>query len=286
MPIPKALANKKTKAKRAKSLNVVEIIRDGRIFWQTDSKIPEIIQAGLGFEEIEEGIFEVERPKSTYLPEFCRKIEGFGFKINRIKQQRVISQVAPDLDKEDQTEGKIKLKNYLEAKDAAAKAKEESDSKKEELRNWMIINGVPKDPSHPYARVAKIGDYTVHNSWVKGRETKWDDRNTSVVEDWSVKEGFANEVVQVIVYKTISYSEYNDYGVPEGFEGQIVIKKDAYDWYVRIGAVPDNVHDSFESRSKGYYGVKVVETKESSCSNCVNEIKKTQKFCGECGHKQ
>jgi hypothetical protein len=273
-----------TAKKKLKNLNTIEIIREGRIFWQTDTKIPDTMQANLGFEEVESGIFEVERPKSSELPAFGRSIESFGFKVKRTEQQEVISQVS--LGDDERSEGEKKLQTYRDAKQAAADAKDASDIARDGLKDWMVDNAAPKDPAHPDARVANIGGFKVHNSWVNGRETKWDDRDHSPVADWAVEEGTADELVQVIVHKTIPYSEYDQNGIPEGYEGSVAIDKDTYDWYVRIGAVPKDLHDAFEARGKGYYGVKIYETKEMACGNCGAEVKKTQKFCGECGQPQ
>jgi hypothetical protein len=133
--------------------------------------------------------------------------------------------------------------------------------------------------------VAQIGTHRVHNSWVKGRETKFDDRDHKPVGDWAIENDCADELVTVILHKTVSYEEFAKSGVPEGFEGNINIDHDVYDWYAKIGAVPTDIHDAFEARGKGYYGVKVYETKEFGCPSCGHKMGKTQKFCGECGTK-
>jgi hypothetical protein len=283
MPVSKAVATGK-KPLKAKSLKVVELIRDGGFFWQTDVKIPETMQNKLGWKEVDTGIFEVERPRQAKLADFGHEIEGFGFKIKRIERQEVVA--SPTLKDEEKTEGETKLHDYLEAKDEAATAKTASEAARDILKDWMVGNAAPKDPAHPDARLAQIGGYKVHNSWVKGRETKWDDRDHKPIGDWAIEEGCAEEMVKVILHKTISFDDYKVEGVPEGFEGSISIDPDVYEYYSRIGAVPKDINDAFEGRGRGYYGVKVYETKELSCTSCGMTVKKTQKFCGECGQPQ
>jgi hypothetical protein len=283
MPVSKAIATGAKKPK-LKSLKVVEVIRDGSFYWQTEGKIPATMQTKQGWAADADGVFEVERPKTTELPAFGREIEGFGFKVKRIEQQQVVA--APTLDAAEKSEGELKLTSYLDKKDAAARAKEDSDEARDELKDWLVANGSPKDPAHPDARVAQIGTHKVHNSWVNGRQTQWDDRDHKPVSDWAIDEGCADEMVQVIIHKTISYSDYEMEGIPEGFEGSVTIDPDVYEYHTRIGAVPREIHDAFENRGAGYYGIKVYETKELACTNCGAKVKKTQKFCGECGNKQ
>jgi hypothetical protein len=269
---------------KIKSLKVIEVIRDGDYFWQTDGKIPATMQTKLGWKEIDDGIFEVQRPRPTELVSYAREVEAFGFKIKRTEQQQVVA--SPVLEDEEKTEGETKLKMYLDAKDEAAQAKETSDDMRDELKGWMVEHAAPKDPAHPDARIAQIGKHKVHNSWVNGRETKWDDRDHKPVGDWAIGEGCADELVQVVIHRTVTFSEYEDQGIPDGFEGNIAIDPDVYDFYVRTGAVPKEIHDAFESRGNGYYGVKVYETKDTSCGNCGSKVAKTAKFCGECGQPQ
>ena len=183
------------------------------------------------------------------------------------------------------TEGEGILKAYNDAKEAEKAAKDLKDEKRGDLQGWLKDNGAPKDPAHDDARVAQIGTHKVHNSWVKGRETKFDDRDHKPVGDWAIENECADEMVQVIIHKTVSYEEFAKEGVPEGFEGNINIDPDVYEWYAKIGAVPPDVHDAFEARGNGYYAVKVYETKEFSCPSCGHKMGKTQKFCGECGTK-
>jgi hypothetical protein len=271
-------------ATKIKSLKVIEVIRDGDFFWQTDAKIPATMQSTLGWKEIDDGIFEVQRPDRAAIAAYGREVEAFGFKIKRTEQQKVVA--APVLEDEDKTEGVTKLKLYLDAKDEAAKAKETSEEHRDDLKEWMVEHAAPKDPAHPDARIAQIGKHKVHNSWVNGRETKWDDRDHKAVGDWAIGEDCANELVQVVIHKTVTFAEYGEQGIPDGFEGNISIDPDVYDFYVRTGAVPKEIHDAFEARGKGYYGVKVYETKDTSCGNCGSKVAKTAKFCGECGNKQ
>ena len=269
---------------KIKGLKVIEIIRDGDYFWQTDAKIPATMQTKLGWKEVDDGIFEVNRPPRSGLAAYGREVEAFGFKIKRTEQQTVIA--APVLEDETKTEGQTKLDAYLLAKQVAADAKETSDDVRDELKGWMVANAAPKDPAHPDARIAQIGKHKVHNSWVNGRETKWDDRDHKSVGDWAIDEGCANELVQVVIHQTVTFSAYEEHGIPEGFEGNIAIDPDVYDLYVRTGAVPKEIHDAFEARGDGYYGVKVYETKDTSCVHCGSKVAKTAKFCGECGTKQ
>lgn len=271
-------------ASKIKSLKVIEIIRDGDYFWQTDTNIPATMQAKLGWKEVDDGIFEVNRPPRSGVVAYSREVESFGFKIKRTEQQQVIA--SPVLEDAEKTEGETKLDAYLLAKQVAADAKETSDDVRDELKAWMVEHAAPKDPAHADARIAQIGKYKVHNSWVKGRETKWDDRDHKPVGDWAIGEGCANELVQVVIHRTVTFSEYEDEGIPDGFEGNISIDPDVYDFYVRTGAVPKEVHDTFEARGNGYYGVKVYETKDTSCTNCGAKVPKKAKFCGECGTKQ
>jgi hypothetical protein len=273
----------KSDAKKVKSLKVFEQVRDGAIYWQTEAKIPATLEENLGFVQTEDGLFEVERPLAAELPDFARAIEGYGFKLKRLERREVVEASMPVDDA--LTEGETILKAYNTAKDAEKKAKETKDEKKGELQEWLQENGAPKDPAHDQARVAQIGTHKVHNSWVKGCETKFDDRDHKPVGDWAIENDCADELVQVIVHKTISYEEFAKNGVPEGFEGNINIDRDVYEWHAKIGAVPKDIHDSFEARGQGYYGVKVYETKEFGCPSCGHKMGKTQKFCGECGTK-
>jgi hypothetical protein len=237
----------------------------------------------LGWSDVGDGVFEVERPRTRDLPEFGRTIEGYGFKIKRLEQRSVIEAVIPK--PEALAAGESVLNTFLEKKQAAADAKTEADSARGELQDWLKVNGAPKDPAHEDARLAQIGTHKVHNSYVKGRETKWDDRDMKPVADWAIDEGCANEMVAVIVHKTIPFEDFEQNGVPEGFEAEMNIDADVYDYYVRVGAVPTEIHDAFEARGKGYYGVKVYQTKEFGCPSCGHKMSKTQKFCGECGTK-
>jgi hypothetical protein len=268
---------------KPKSLKVIEVIRDGDYFWQTDMKIPAPMQSKLGWKEVDDGVFEAQRPRPDALVDYGREVESFGFKIKRIEQQPKV--VAPVLGAVEKSEGEKKLQLYLDAKDEAAQAKETSDDMRDELKDWMVANAAPKDPAHPDARIAQIGKYKVHNSWVNGRETKWDDRDHKPVGEWAIQEGAAEDLVQVIIHRTVSFNEYENSGIPEGFKGTIQIDPDVYDFYVRTGAIPKNIHDAFEARSKGYYGVKVYETQATACDNCGTKVAKTAKFCGECGQK-
>jgi hypothetical protein len=285
MPVSKAVAEGKVpaNAKKKKSLKVFEVVREGRIFWQTDAKLPPTMVTNLGWAEAADGLFEIERPKTCNLPDFGRSIEGYGFNLKRLEQRKVVAAAVPK--DEALEEGKAVLDTYLQAKEAEKRAKEDAQEARGGLQDWLQDNGAPKDPAHPEARVAQIGTHKVHNSYVRGRETKWDDRDPDPVADWAEQDGHAEELVSVILHKTIPYEEYAKSGIPEGFEGTFNIDPDVYDYYVRIGAVPPDVHDSFENRGSGYYGVKVYETKEYACPNCDHKVGKTQKFCGECGTK-
>ena len=104
-------------AAKIKSLKVIEIIRDGDYFWQTDTKVPATMQTKLGGKEIDDGIFEVQRPRPTELVGYAREVEAFGFKIKRTEQQKVIA--SPVLEDEDKSEGEKRLQLYLDAKDEA-----------------------------------------------------------------------------------------------------------------------------------------------------------------------
>ena len=281
MPVSKSAS--KAAAKKAKSLKVFEIVREGRIFWQTDTKIPTTMAENLGWSEVGDGVFEVERPRTRDLPDFGRTIEGYGFKVKRLEQRSVVEAVIPK--PEALAAGETVLKTFLEKKQAATDAKTEADDARGELQDWLKDNGAPKDPAHEDARLAQIGTHRVHNSYVKGRETKWDDRDMKPVADWAIEEGCADEMVSVIFHKTVPFEHFDQNGVPEGFEAEMNIDADVYDYYVRIGAVPTEVHDAFEARGNGYYGVKVYQTKEFGCPSCGHKMSKTQKFCGECGTK-
>lgn len=269
---------------KIKTLKIIEVIRDGDYYWQTDAKIPGTMQTKLGWKEIDDDIFEVQRPPRSGLAAYGREVESFGFKIKITEQQKVIA--SPVLEDGEKTEGEKRLKLYLDAKDKAVQAKETSDDMRDELKGWMVANAAPKDPAHPDARIAQIGKHKVHNSWVNGRETKWDDRDHKPVGDWAIGEGCADELVQVVIHRTVSFSDYEENGIPDGFEGNIAIDPAVYDFYVRTGAIPKDIHDAFEARGDGYYGVKVYETKDTSCTNCGHKVAKTAKFCGECGNKQ
>ncbi len=283
MPVSKIDKKKEATPKKAKSLKVFEQVRGGAIFWQTESKIPALMADNLAFSQTEEGLWEVERPLAAELPEFARKIEGYGFKLKRLERREVVANAV--IEETALTEGETFLKEYQTAQDAVKAAEAVKDEKRGDLRGWLIDNGAPKDPAHDDARVAQIGTHRVHNSWVKGRETKFDDRNHEPVGDWAIENDCADEMVQVILHKTVSYEEFEKNGVPAGFEGSINIDPDVYEWYAKIGAIPPDIHDAFEARGKGYYGVKVYETKEFSCPSCGHTMGKTQKFCGECGTK-
>lgn len=283
MPVSKTDKTKGPPGSKAKSLKVFEQVRDGSIFWQTETKIPDTMADNLGFTQTEEGIWEVERPLAADVPDFARSIEGYGFKLKRLERREVMAAVPIGVHA--LSEGEVILKGYNAAKDAEVAAKNEKDVKKGELVEWLKENGAPKDPAHNDARVAQIGTYRVHNSWVKGRETKFDDRDHKPVGDWAIENGVADEMVQVIIHKTVSYEEFAKNGVPEGFEGNINIDPDVYEWYAKIGSVPADIHEAFEARGKGYYGVKVYQTKEFGCPSCGHKMGKTQKFCGECGTK-
>jgi hypothetical protein len=282
MPVSKAILNGTQKLK-ARTLSVVEIVRDGSFYWQTETKLPPNMQS-LGWKEVEDGLFEVERPKRKDVAAFGREIEALGWKIKR-SEYMVIGE-APKLKPTEKTEGESKLGEYLTAKESLEEAKTEVETKKVVLRDWMTINAAPKDPAHGDARLAQIGSYKVHNSWVNGRETKWDDRDHSPVGDWAIEEGYADELCNVIMHRTVTFEEYEREGIPEGFEGSVVIDPETYDYYNRVGAVPKEIHEEFEGRGKGHYAVKVYETKELSCTGCGMTMKKTQKFCGECGQKK
>ena len=283
MPRSKADVKNGAPAKKAKSLKVFEQVRDGAIFWQTEAKIPSTMAENLDFTQTGEGLWEVERPLAAELPEFAREIEGYGFKLKRLERREVVANAA--IEETALTEGETILKAYNDAKDEETKAKEKKDGKRGELREWLIDNGAPKDPAHDEARVAQIGTHRVHNSWVRGNQTKFDDRDHKPVGDWAIENDLADEMVEVIIHQTVSYEEFAKNGVPEGFEGNINIDPDVYDWYSKIGAVPQDIHDTFEARGKGYYGVKVYETEEFGCPSCGHTMGKTQKFCGECGTK-
>ena len=283
MPVSKSDAKKGPPGPKAKSLKVFEQVRDGAIFWQTEAKIPDTMADNLGFSQTGEGLWEVERPLSSELPTFAQDIESYGFKLKRLERREVVA-TAP-IEPNALTEGEVILKDYLALQAAEKKAKADKDEKKGDLQGWLKDNGAPKDPAHDAARVAQIGTHKVHNSWVKGRETKFDDRDHKPIGDWAIENDCADEMVQVIIHRTVSYEEFAKDGVPEGFEGNINIDPDVYEWYAKIGAVPKDIHDAFEARGKGYYGVKVYETKEFSCPSCGHKMGKTQKFCGECGTK-
>jgi hypothetical protein len=284
VPISKSSVTGHVKKGKLKLLKVVESIREGSYIWQTDTKIPAIMQSSLGWKAVDDGVFEVERPRQADLPAYGRAIEEFGFKVKRTEKQEIGAPVA--LDDEEKSLGQQTLDAYLGAKATAKTAAEASDDARDELKVWLVKNGAPKDPAHPDARLAQIGSHKVHNSWVKGRQTPWDDRDHGPVGDWAIQEGCADELLGVIVHKTIPFSEYEKDGIPEGFEGSVTIDPDVYEYYTRIGAVPPELHDTFEARGKGYYGVKVYETLELSCESCGATVKKTQKFCGECGTKR
>ena len=283
MPISKADVKKGPPGPKAKSLKVFEQVRDGAIYWQTESKIPDTMAENLGFTQTGEGLWEVERPLSAELPDFAHSIESYGFKLKRLERREVVANTAVDAGA--LSEGEGILKAYNDAKDAEKAAKETKDERKGELQEWLGDNGAPKDPAHADARVAQIGTHRVHNSWVKGRETKFDDRDHKPVGDWAIENECADEMVQVIIHKTVSYEDFAKNGVPEGYEGNINIDSDVYEWYAKIGAIPKDIHDAFEARGKGYYAVKVYETKEFGCLSCGHKMGKTQKFCGECGTK-
>jgi hypothetical protein len=283
MPVSKTAAGN-VKKRKTKGLTIVESMRDGSYVWQTAGKIPVTMQTTLGWEEVDDGVFEVTRPRQADLPEFGRTIESFGFKIKRIEKKPVVGALA--ISSEEETEGEGKLNKYLTAKDLAAAAKTTSEEARDVLRDWMILNSAPSNPAHSDARVAQIGTHKVHNSWVRGNGTPWDERDHGPISNWAIEEGCANDVVQVILHKTITFDEYAANGIPEGFEGSVSVDPDVYDYYLRIGAFPTEIRDAFEDRGKGHYAVKVYDTQELCCDNCGKTVKKTQKFCGECGAKQ
>jgi len=271
-------------AKRLKSFPVFETIRDGRFFWQTEFAVPETMQTAQGWKDIGDGIFECERPKPSEVVSFARSIEKFGLKVKRKEKDPAI--VAPTLEDDDRDEGEKLLGSYQKAQDTVKAAETAKDDAKEDLKDWMKDNAAATNPAHPEARVANIGKFKVHNSYVQGRQTKWDDRDHNGPCEWAIEEGCANEMVQVIVHKTLTYEEFLLQGVPEGFEGSQSVDQDVYDYYVRTGAVPKKVNDVFEARGNPNYAVKIYTTTESSCSNCGLDIKKQAKFCSECGTKQ
>ncbi len=283
MPVSKNQKKNGPPVKKPKSLKVFEEIRNGAIYWQTEAKIPATMADNLGFSETGDGLWEIERPLGKDLPDFALSIENYGYKLKRLEQRSVVEAAVPK--DEALSEGEEILDTYVEAKAAEKAAKAVSDEAKTGLQDWLQVNGAPKDPAHDAARVAQIGTRRVHNSWVKGRETKFDDRDHKPIGDWAIKNDCAGELVQVILHKTVSYDEFAENGVPEGYEGSFNIDPDVYDYYVRIGHVPKPVHDAFEARGTGYYGVKVYETKEIGCPSCGHKMGKTQKFCGECGTK-
>jgi hypothetical protein len=283
MPISKTDAKKGPPGPKAKSLKVFEQVRDGAIYWQTEAKIPAAMADSLGFSQTGEGFWEVERPLSSELPAFAEDIEGYGFKLKRLERREVVATAA--IEPTALSEGEVILKGYQTIQQEEKDLKERKDEKKGELQTWMKDNGAPKDPAHDEARLAQIGTHRVHNSWVKGRQTEFDARDHKPVGDWAIENDCADKMVQVIIHKTVSYEEFAKDGVPEGFEGNINIDPDVYEWYAKIGAIPPEIHDAFEARGKGYYAVKVYETKEFGCPSCGHKMGKTQKFCGECGTK-
>ena len=281
--MPRSKQDVEGSGKKLKSLKVFAQIREGVVFWQTEAKIPATMADNLGWKEVGDGLREIEKPFDTDLPDFGRAVEGYGFKLRCLDQ---CSTVKPAIPQDEVLEdGKTKLKAYSDAKKAVTKAEETRDEKRDELRGWLKPNGAPKDPEHDEARVAQIGTARVHNSWVRGRETKFDDRDHQPVADWAARYGCADEMVQVIFHKTVSYEEFASDGVPDGYEAAQTIDPDVYDWHVGIGAVPKSVHDGFENRGNGYYALKVYETKEFGCPSCGHKVGKTMKFCGECGMK-
>lgn len=271
------------KKPRKKYLKVVEIYRSGRVFWRTETKIPANMQSNLGFKKNEDGSFEVERPRATELAAFGKAIQDFGYTVSRLEEKAPVK--TSKIEGDTLTEGEACLNKYFDKKNAMDLAKTAYEGARGELQEWLVDHGAPKDPAHEEARVAKIGRHTAHNSWISGRETKWDERDHKPVCDWAIEEGCAEELVTVILHKTVSYEEFKANGVPEGFAGTFNVDRDVYDMYVRIGALPKEVHDSFEARGKGYYSPKVFETKEYECPSCGTSVKKAQKFCGECGTK-
>ena len=246
MPVSKTDTKKGPPGSKAKSLKVFEQVRDGAIYWQTETKIPDTMAGNLGFSQTGEGLWEVERPLAAELPAFAQDIESYGFKLKRLERREVVanSVVEPAA----LSEGEGILKSYNDAKDAEKAAKDLKDEKKGELQGWLKDNGAPKDPAHADARVAQIGTHKVHNSWVRGRETKFDDRDHKPIGDWAIENECADEMVKVIIHKTVSYEEFAKEGVPEGYEGNINIDPDVYEWYAKIGAIPTDVHDTFEAR--------------------------------------
>ena len=281
-------SRKQTKSAKPKTLKVFEQIRNGTVYWLSETKIPKIAAEGLGFSKNAEGLFETERPLSSELRDFTARAIKFGFIIKKLDVQEPIK---PSVSSAAAlTEGEQRLKELLVAKEAVEKAKEEEEEAKNNIREWLQRNGAPKDPAHDEARVAQIGAHRVHNSWVRGRETKFDDRDHTLIADWAIREDCANELVNVVVHKTISYEEFlasgGDASLPDGFEMGYYVDSDMYDYFVGVGMVPNSLHSKFENRGSGYYALKLYESKDLSCPNCGHKVGKTQKFCGECGCKQ
>ena len=266
--------------KKSKSLKVFEQVREGTIFWRTETKIPATMAENLGWTKTDDDLFEVERPLARDLPAFGKAIEGYGFNLKRLEQRSVVEAlVATD---EVLDSGKTALKNLNEAREAEKEAKAFTTSTRKTLQDWLVENAAAHDPAHDQARIAQIGTSKVHNSWHRGNQTKFDERDHKPVADWAEENDCAEEMVQVVYHKTVSFEQHAKQGAPEGFEIALTIDSDVYDWYVRVGAVPTEIHDAFEARSRGYYVVKVFETKEFDCPSCGHKMGKTQKFCGEC----
>jgi len=273
----------KASATKVKTLKVFELVRDGAILWQTDAKLPAPMVRAMGWASAGEDVLEVERPLSANLLAFKEQLASFGFELKRLEQRTVVA--APTLKPATRSEGELILQDYLKAKDAQKVAEALTKNEGKRLQEWLVGNGAPKDTVHPEARIAQIGTHKVHNSWVRGRETPFDKRDHSPVQEWAANEGCANELVNVVIHRTISYEEYLKAGVPDGFEKSFDIDPDMYEYYAGAGAIPRKLHETFEARGNGYYSLKIYDTKEAGCPECGTKVNKTQKFCGECGTK-
>lgn len=269
--------------KRAKNLNVFVAIRDGEVFWQTESKLPKTMVDNMGWSKTGEDAFEIVRPKSKGLAAFSTEIESYGFRLKVLEQQEapiqtVVGPVAL-------TEGEQKLKDYQDAKDAEEAAKVDREAKREILREWIKVNGSRNSPLYEDSRIAQLGRFRLYNSWTRGNQTSFEKRDTAQVAQWAIGEECGDEVLQVDIVKTVSYTDFVKNGLPEGFTSKFRIDPDMYDFYVRIGAIPVKIQEDFEARGKGRYDVRVFETKDFGCPSCGSKVTKTAKFCGECGTK-
>ncbi len=272
------------KKPRFKSLKVLEVARSGRIWWQTDSKMTATARDTFGFEEVdgEPGLWEVEKPKSGELASYGRQVTTLGFKLTRVElaevKPKTVTGTALSL-------GERVLRSLEEAKEAEKEAKEFTAKKRGIMQDWLIENGAPKDPAHEDARVAQIGSKRVHNSWTRGNQTKWDMRDHCVIADWAEENDRTEGLVGVIVHRLMTYEEFERDGAPEGYSSERTIDPDIYECYERVGEIPKDLHESFEDRTAGYYKVMIYDTKELACDACGISVKKTQKFCHECGAK-